>query len=227
MRSFVKSGRIIFRDNTIISGQNAIFLDNVRKKRKLMYLAGRLISDDPTSSGTSGNFQAPGFQRTVYKTNISWSVDAQNDGDYLLCSGNFIMLYAALVVKTIMNTVSSILEYVRLTFLMENSSGLTVKSSKIFYYNIDTFNCDTVETTKIVNSKICLIVKIKIYTQRIQTKFNQLWELCNDYKNNICAPKYLMRIFHLWQQHKKKMKIHNITKSAMLSWMFCCKTTQQ
>lgn len=161
MRSFVKSGRIIFRDNTIISGQNAIFLDNVRKKRKLMYLAGRLISDDPTSSGTSGNFQAPGFQRTVYKTNISWSVDAQNDGDYFLCSGNFIMLYAALVVKTIMNTVSSILEYVRLTFLMENSSGLTVKSSKIFYYNINSLYCDTVETTKIVNSKICLIVKSK------------------------------------------------------------------
>lgn len=161
MRSFVKSGRIIFRDNTIISGQNAIFLDNVRKKRKLMYLAGRLISDDPTSSGTSGNFQAPGFQRTVYKTNISRSVDAQNDGDYLLCSGNFIMLYAALVVKTIMNTVSSILEYVRLTFLMEKSSGLTVKSSKIFYYNIDSLYCDTVETTKIVNSKICLIVKSK------------------------------------------------------------------
>lgn len=213
MRSFVKSGRIIFRDNTIISGQNAIFLDNVRKKRKLMYLAGRLISDDPTSSGTSGNFQAPGFQRTVYKTNISWSVDAQNDGDYLLCSGNFIMLYAALVVKTIMNTVSSILEYVRLTFLMGKSSGLTVKSSKIFYYNINSLYCDTVETTKIVNSKI--------YTQRIQTKFNQLWELCNDYKNNICAPKYSMRIFHLWQQHKKKMKY------AMLSWMFCCKTTQQ
>lgn len=161
MRSFVKSGRIIFRDNTIISGQNAIFLDNVRKKRKLMYLAGRLISDDPTSSGTSGNFQAPGFQRTVYKTNISRSVDAQNDGDYLLCSGNFIMLYAALVVKTIMNTVSSILEYVRLTFLMEKSSGLTVKSSKIFYYNINSLYCDTVETTKIVNSKICLIVKSK------------------------------------------------------------------
>lgn len=158
MRSFVKSGRIIFRDNTIISGQNAIFLDNVRKKRKLMYLAGRLISDDPTSSGTSGNFQAPGFQRTVYKTNISRSVDAQNDGDYLLCSGNFIMLYAALVVKTIMNTVSSILEYV---FLMEKSSGLTVKSSKIFYYNINSLYCDTVETTKIVNSKICLIVKSK------------------------------------------------------------------
>lgn len=224
MRSFVKSGRIIFRDNTIISGQNAIFLDNVRKKRKLMYLAGRLISDDPTSSGTSGNFQAPGFQRTVYKTNISLSVDAQNDGDYLLCSGNFIMLYAALVVKTIMNTVSSILEYVRLTFLMEKSSGLTVKSSKIFYYNINSLYCDTVETTKIVNSKICLIVKSKIYTQRIQTKFNQLWELCNDYKNNICAPKYLMRIFHLWQQHKKRWRYIILLS---MSWRFCCKTTQQ
>lgn len=71
------------------------------------------------------------------------------------------MLYAALVVKTIMNTVSSILEYVRLTFLMEKSSCLTVKSSKIFYYNINSLYCDTVETTKIVNSKICLIVKSK------------------------------------------------------------------
>lgn len=60
-----------------------------------------------------------------------------------------------------MNTVSSILEYVRLTFLMEKSSGLTVKSSKIFYYNINSLYCDTVETTKIVNSKICLIVKSK------------------------------------------------------------------
>lgn len=62
MRSFVKSGRIIFLDNTIISSQNAIFLDNVRKKRKLMFPAGRLISDDPTGAGTSGKLQALGRQ---------------------------------------------------------------------------------------------------------------------------------------------------------------------
>lgn len=55
---------------------------------------------------------------------------------------------------------------------MEKSSGLTVKSSKIFYHNTNSLYCDTVETTKIVNSKICLIVKSKF--QRIQTKFNQL-----------------------------------------------------
>lgn len=73
------------------------------------------------------------------------------------------MLYVVLVVKMIMNIVFFILEYVRLIFLMENLFGLIVKLFKIFYYNIDMFNCDIVEIIKIVNLKICLIVKIKIY----------------------------------------------------------------
>jgi hypothetical protein len=64
MRSFVKSGRIIFLDNTIISSQNAIFLDNVRKKRKLMFPAGRLIFEDPSGLETSGILQALGRQNS-------------------------------------------------------------------------------------------------------------------------------------------------------------------
>lgn len=71
------------------------------------------------------------------------------------------MLYVVLVVKMIMNIVFFILEYVRLIFLMEKLFGLIVKLFKIFYYNINLLYCDIVEIIKIVNLKICLIVKLK------------------------------------------------------------------
>lgn len=71
------------------------------------------------------------------------------------------MLYVVLVVKMIMNIVFFILEYVRLIFLMGKLFGLIVKLFKLFYYNINLLYCDIVEIIKIVNLKICLIVKLK------------------------------------------------------------------